>query len=357
MLTVFNLQWLRLLRKPLLALTFFVLTILFVFFILGTNGQQMITVQTFSDKLSPEELATWAERLNNTDIYYFEIQDRHTVEKQIQLSKISFALELEQTGYQFLVGQESQYLMPVNEHVMKTYRTKLQLDDVTNQFPDRHVVLKDYVTVDAHSLALDTVALDGRTNIVIGMTLYFSIYTILYGLANIAVEKRTGTWDRLISSPLSKTQIYMGQLLHYFLLGVLQIAICYGIFYLGFGFDFGTQYLAMLLIIMIYVFAVVALGMLILSLVKSPQQLGAVIPIVGTGMAMIGGAFWPLEIVSNRFMLLAARLTPIYYGMEALKGAVLYNKGVLDLLEPLAILLVMGIGLMVVGLSLMERKV
>lgn len=357
MLTVFNLQWLRLLRKPLLALTFFVLTILFVFFILGTNGQQMITVQTFSDKLSPEELATWAERLNNTDIYYFEIQDRHTVEKQIQLSKISFALELEQTGYQFLVGQESQYLMPVNEHVMKTYRTKLQLDDVTNQFPDRHVVLKDYVTVDAHSLALDTVALDGRTNIVIGMTLYFSIYTILYGLANIAVEKRTGTWDRLISSPLSKTQIYMGQLLHYFLLGVLQIAICYGIFYLGFGFDFGTQYLAMLLIIMIYVFAVVALGMLILSLVKSPQQLGAVIPIVGTGMAMIGGAFWPLEIVSNRFMLLAARLTPIYYGMEALKGAVLYNKGVLDLIEPLAILLVMGIGLMVVGLSLMERKV
>lgn len=357
MLTVFNLQWLRLLRKPLLALTFFVLTILFVFFILGTNGQQMITVQTFSDKLSPEELATWAERLNNTDIYYFEIQDRHTVEKQIQLSKISFALELEQTGYQFLVGQESQYLMPVNEHVMKTYRTKLQLDDVTNQFPDRHVVLKDYVTVDAHSLALDTVALDGRTNIVIGMTLYFSIYTILYGLANIAVEKRTGTWDRLISSPLSKTQIYMGQLLHYFLLGVLQIAICYGIFYLGFGFDFGTQYLAMLLIIMIYVFAVVALGMLILSLVKSPQQLGAVIPIVGTGMAMIGGAFWPLEIVSNRFMLLAARLTPIYYGMEALKGGVLYNKGVLDLIEPLAILLVMGIGLMVVGLSLMERKV
>lgn len=188
------------------------------------------------------------------------------------------------------------------------------------------------------------------------MTLYFTVYTILFGLMNIAEEKRSGTWDRLISTPLKKSQIYIGQLLHYFSIGILQIGVSFFIFKRFFNYNFGSQYLTIAVSVMAFVFAVVSLGMMVISIVKSPQQIQAVVPIVATGMAMLGGAFWPLEIVSNPILLALARTTPIFYGIEALKDAILYNRGVGEILEPLSILLLMGVIFMGLGLNLMERK-
>lgn len=171
---------------------------------------------------------------------------------------------------------------------------------------------------------------------------------------NIAQEKKSGTWDRLITTPLSKSQIYIGQLLHNIAVGVLQIGIAFFVFYQFFNYDFGQQYLSIIVSVIVYVFAVVSLGMLIIALVRRPQQLQAVIPIVSTSMAMLGGAFWPIEIISNRILLTLGKMTPIYHGMEALKGAIVYNRGIDEILQPLSILLLMGVLFMGIGINLME---
>lgn len=357
MLTIFNLQWLRLKREPALVLIFLAMTVAFVFFMLGTGGKQTLTIQTFSDNLSEIEMEQWVERLNETDAYKFQVQNRETIEKQIKMNQIAFALELDQAGYRFLVGSDSQSLIAVDQHVGKIYRTHLQIDAVRSQFPNHQVILRDFIEIDSQSLAGSiSNREEGSFNVMVGMTLYFSTFTILFGLMNIASEKRTGTWDRLISTPLKKSEIYLGQLLHHFMIGVLQIGICFYIFHQFFNYNLGSQYLTVGISIMAYVFATVALGMLIISIVRSPQQLQAVIPIVATGTAMLGGAFWPLEIVSNRLLLMASKITPIHFGMAALKGPILYNRGILEILEPISILLLMGILFMGVGLNLMERK-
>lgn len=357
MLTIFNLQWLRLKREPALPIIFLVMTLLFVLFVAGTGGEQTVTVQTFSDNLSEPQMEEWLDRLNETDTFIFEIQDKETIEEQIQMSQISFALELDENNYRFIVGQDSQFLMAVNQHVEKVYRTNLRINEVNAQFPDSEVVQQDFIGIESRTLAGGVSnSQESYANVIVGMTLYFSIYTILFGLMNIAEEKRTGTWDRLISTPLKKSEIYVGQLLHYFFIGLLQIGIAFFIFHQFFNYNFGSQYLAILVSVMVFVFAVVSLGMLIISLIKSPQQLQAVIPIVATGIAMLGGAFWPLEIVNNNILLILGRMTPIYYGMGALKGAILYNRGIAEILEPLSILLLMGVLFMGIGLNLMEGK-
>lgn len=357
MFTVFNLQWLRLRREPILAATILVMTLLFVYFMVGTGGQHTLTVQTFSDNLSESQIEEWLNRLNETDAYVFEIQDRETIEKQMQMSQITFALELDEDNYQYLVGQDSQLLMAVDQHVGKVYRTHLKIDEVNEQFPDRELVHKEFVGIESRSLAgVVSNSKESSATVITGVTLYFSVLTIIYGLMNIVVEKRSGTWDRMISTPLKKSQIYVGRLLHHFSIGILQIGVSFLAFYQLLNYNFGSQYLSIIVSILAYVFAVVSLGMLIVSIVRSPQQLQAVIPIVSTGMAMLGGAFWPLEIVSNKLLLGLARITPIYYGMDALKGAILYNRSIGEILQPLSILLLMGILFMGIGINLMEGK-
>lgn len=354
--SVFNLQWLRLKRDPILAIIFLVMTLAFVYFIGGSQGQQTITVHTFSAQLSEVEMKEWLDQLNETDTFLFEYSDRETVEEEIQMSQISFALELNEDHYQYLVGQESQFLPTVNQYVEQVYRTELRINEVTEQLPGQTVELRDYLEVDSTSLAnVASSSEEANAQIIIGMTLYFAMYTILFSLMNIAVEKRTGTWDRLITLPLKKSEIYIGQLLHYFLLGVLQIGVAFFIFEQWLNYDLGHSYFALAVSIMAFTFATVALGMLVISIVYSPQQLQAVIPIVATGMAMLGGAFWPIEIVTNNILLGLARITPIYYGIEAIRGATLFDASVMDLLQPISFLLLMGVLFMGIGLNLMER--
>ncbi|WP_017473554.1 ABC transporter permease [Amphibacillus jilinensis] len=354
--TVFHLQWLRLKREPLLALTFLVLTVVFVFFLAGSQGAQTITIQTYSDELSEAEIDQWLEQLNQSEMFEFEYNDRSEVENLIRMSAISFALELGEDHYNYLVGQESHYLGAANQHVERVYRSQLRKEEVKQRFPDLVIEEQAFIEVDMQALTTNTS--DNNeivTHVITGMTLYFAMYTILLSMINLVTEKRAGTWNRLVFSPLKKTSIYLGQLTHYFCLGMIQIGISFYLFNHILDYNFGSQYVAIAVVLVAFVFAVVALGMLIMGLVQSPQQLQAVIPIVTTGMAMIGGAFWPLEIVSNDILLFLARLVPIQYGIEALKGAILYEQNVVELLQPISILLLMGVLFMGIGVNLIER--
>ncbi len=84
--------------------------------------------------------------------------------------------------------------------------------------------------------------------------------------------------------------------------------------------------------------------MLLVGLVPTPQTLQVIIPIVATAFAMLGGgAFWPLEIVSNDFILFLAELTPIKHGLTGMLGALQYNRNLGELIQPIGILLLMGI--------------
>ncbi|WP_067837847.1 ABC transporter permease [Amphibacillus sediminis] len=356
MLPVHNLQWLRLIREPLIVLSFFGLTLIFVFFLAGNQDSQIITIRTFSDQMTEDEAEPWLEQLNQSDAYQFEWHNRDEIERLIRNNQLSFALELEELNYRFLVGQNSQFLMPVNQHVENIYRTELRLAEVTEQFPDANVEHQNYIETEISALSGDSTAgQEAGIQVLVGMTLYFVMYTLLFSVSNIVIEKRSGTWNRLIFSPLKKTQIYLGQILHYFLLGLTQVGLCFFIFHYFMGYDFGDQYWAIIILLATYVFTIVALGVLVSGLVQSPQQLQAIIPIISTATAMLGGAFWPIELVSNNFLLALSKVVPIFYGIEALKDAILYGSGLTDIIQPISILLLMGVLFMGIGINLMER--
>jgi len=85
-------------------------------------------------------------------------------------------------------------------------------------------------------------------------------------------------------------------------------------------------------------------------------QFQALISLLAVSMAMIGGAYWPLEIVSSNVLLALAKIVPLTYGMELLKGAAVYGRSITELLYPMSILFFMGVVFMGIGINLVERK-
>lgn len=354
--TVFKHQWIRLFKQPTLLITFLGMTLVFVYFLAGAQGDQTITVPTFSETLSQEEQSEWLDRLNEEETFEFIESDYETVYEDIRMNERAFALGLEEDRYQFLIGREDMEISTLIQCVNQIYSEEQRLEQVSESFGTGDINVSSYIQVETSGRTEAASSNEiYRLAVVVGMSLYFSVYSILFLMTNLVEEKQTGTWQRLIFSPLTKTRIYAGQLLHYMLVGVLQITLALLILHYLVGIEFGTNYLEIGVIIICFVFAIVSLGMLLMGLVGSPQQLQVVIPIVATSMAMLGGAFWPLEVVSNRILLFLAELMPIKYGIQGMMGAVLQDRTLSQLLEPIGALILTGIILMGIGINLMER--
>src|SRR5690606_36151001 len=195
-----------------------------------------------------------------------------------------------------------------------------------------------------------------RVHTLLGFGLFFASFTIMFGVNNILEERRLGVWDRVIFSPTTRLSMYAGHLSFSYLLGFAQIATIVLVFRYAFGVPLGQNMAGALLVIAAYTFAIVALGLLLAGLVGNAQQMGVVVPIVCVSSAMLGGAYWPLEIVSSEALLTASNFVPIRHAMEALKGIAYYSYGFQELLAPVAVLLLFGVVFMGVGLRLVERR-
>jgi ABC-2 type transport system permease protein len=196
---------------------------------------------------------------------------------------------------------------------------------------------------------------DPKIQSLFGFTLFFAIFTIAFSVNRLLEERRKGIWDRVILSPVSKTAMYTGHLLYCFAIGYLQILIVFLLFRCGFGFPMG-RFPTLLLLAGVYIFAVVALGLLLAGLVRTSQQMAVLIPVVAVSSAMIGGAYWPLEIVSNPVLLALSKAVPVTYGMEAMKGVAYYGHSWAELLRPVSFLLLYGVVCMGIGINLIERR-
>ncbi|MCT8137995.1 ABC transporter permease [Anaerobacillus sp. CMMVII] len=198
---------------------------------------------------------------------------------------------------------------------------------------------------------------DHQLHVMLGFTLFFTIYTIMFSVGEIMNDKKHGVWNRLIISPLTKLQLYLGNFIFSFCIGFTQMVLLILLSKYVIGVNWGNNLALVLFILGCYIFAVMAIGMFLVSISKTEQQLNSIVPIFAVSMAMIGGAFWPIEIVTAKVLLLLSKITPVTYGMEAIKEVVLLDASWNSVFVPCAILLMIGCFFITIGVRLMERKI
>jgi len=188
----------------------------------------------------------------------------------------------------------------------------------------------------------------------LGFTIAFSMFTFIFAIGEILEDKENGIWNRISISPLSKFQIYSGNLLYAFTVGFIQIMILVLVGVYAFGVNWGANIPGVALILGGFIFSTVSLGLLMSTVVKNYHQLQVIAPVVIVSTSMIGGAYWPLEIVSSKILLTAAKFVPQGWAMKGLKALILYNQGIEAVYLPLAVLLLMGVIFMGSALYLNE---
>lgn len=356
-------------RNPWVFIAMTVMSIGFAFLLGGSISENTIQVPIAAENEKIRESRV-GEILSNSDVFIFKWMTEEEMREKIKNGKAEIGVYLQKEHFQVVVGIDTPNLEMIQQTVREAYlKTTLEESIVKAAMAGSEAekaVIRDELenlqasplfTIEKRSFkGSEAFVYDQRYHSLFGFTLFFVIYTIAYQVLSILVEKKDGLWDRMILSPVKKWEMYVGNYIFSFLSGYVQILFIMFIFRFIVGEEFNGKFIEVCLLMLPYVFAIVALSILLTALVKNTQQFNGVIPIVAVGSAMIGGAYWPIEIVESKFMIFLSKINPVTYGMELLNGAVVYRYPFDELLFPISILLLMGVVMTGIGIHLMERR-
>jgi ABC-2 type transport system permease protein len=196
---------------------------------------------------------------------------------------------------------------------------------------------------------------DSMKQSMIGFSIFFSMYTMVFSIGIILSDKRYKTWDRMLISPVSMSSILGGTMVVSFLVGIMQMSVLIlGGKYL-FGIDWGNSIAGIMTVTTVFVFAIISFGLMLSGIVKTEAQLGAIAPVVLTSTSMLGGTMWPLEIVNNKILLFLAELTPQKWAMQGMLNIASKGMGFESIIIPSIVLLAMGIIFFTIGVKTVKQ--
>jgi len=171
-----------------------------------------------------------------------------------------------------------------------------------------------------------------------GMVVMFGMTTML-GVGIVLVqERRIGTLRRLLTTPASKASILIGKLSGTFMLGLLQTTVLIVFGLVAFDVQWGRDPLALVVVVFAFSLAIVCLGMLFATLVRTEEQAGNIMVGAAMAMAALGGAWWPITITPP-FMQTLGHFFPSAWAMDAFQAIILQGATFSDVLPQAGILL------------------
>lgn len=187
----------------------------------------------------------------------------------------------------------------------------------------------------------------------LGFTLVFMLFMGMGAAGGFLDEREQGTLARLLTTPTSRFLLVVGKVTGIYATVLLQAALMIGFGVTIFHVPWGDDPLGVIMIISTYALAATGLGIMISALVRTRGQVSALTAVGATSMAMLGGAYWPLDIVSPAMRTIAL-LTPVGWAMTGLTDIVVRAQGATQAVLPSAVLL--GMAALFLGAGIARLK-
>jgi len=358
-------QWMKEKRNPLVLLIFIILSIAATLMFGGDRGSKIeIEVFSASGEISDSE-TEWLRLLNSGDTFAFTEQEEKAAKKKLREGRADLTLKLLPDDYRIIAVMEGPNVQLAEQYIYSVYKRELQLRSAAETVQDKLEFRESVQSVlEQPPLKLKLQASDGGAHVpydmglqlLFGFTLFFMMFTVGYKVNVITGDKTSGIWNRLILSPLSKTQIYLGHLIYSALAGILQIVVIFLVFHYGLNVKLGDQYGLLLLVIVCYTVTIVAFSILMVGMMRTPEQFHMLFPAVIPIMPLISGVYMPPGTITSSILLAIAEVIPLTHAMEALTSISMYGAGMSDIWLPITKLLLIGVICMGIGINLMERR-
>jgi len=125
-----------------------------------------------------------------------------------------------------------------------------------------------------------------------GVVSMFVLFAITMTATSFIEERRLGTLERLMTTRLSVGQLFFGKFLASTTRGLIQSAILLALGYIVFQIFSPVSFLSCLVITLVFAAAASALGMIIASIAKTPDQASWIAVFITMAMVMLGGTFF-----------------------------------------------------------------
>lgn len=179
-----------------------------------------------------------------------------------------------------------------------------------------------------------------------GFAVMFVMMGVCFAGVAMVQERHNKTLARLLTTPTEKFFIISGKMLGFFLVGFIQFMILILFGQLVLKVNWGNLPLGVLMLVVSYVLSVTGLGTLLSVVVRTSAQAGAFAVLISMVTSMLGGAWWPIEIVP-RFMQNIARFTPQYWAINGFNKIITRGFGITEILPNFYVLLaISGISLL-----------
>jgi len=183
----------------------------------------------------------------------------------------------------------------------------------------------------------------------LGFAVTFIGFSLVGNSATIMEDKIKRTLFRLLSTPTHKSSYIIGKILGSIFMGIFQCAVLILTGRYLFSVRWGRDPLGLVLLMGSYIICGTSLGIMLASLVKTIDQAHSITPVIMISMAMLGGCFWPIEVVPS-YMQTIARFTPTGLTMKGLTDLIVRGLGFQTIITPSLTLLGMSLIFFIIGI-------
>ena len=206
---------------------------------------------------------------------------------------------------------------------------------------------------EAAGSTISKVDYDPRSNSSAGQLITWVFVPLISISAMFAYERQKGTLRRLLTTPTRKGTYLLGTLVGQVVTALVQmlLLVLFGIFVMKL--NWGSQPLALGVMMLSTALAAAALGVALGTLVKTEGQANGLSIMSGMVMALLGGCWYPLEMFPQAVQNIV-KILPTTWAMRGLLDIVLRGQGVAAILPDAAILI--GFAAIFLGIGIWRFK-
>ena len=276
------------------------------------------------------------EKLIDADIKVKQYEDVTNIEEIIKENDLDGFLEVKNNkNILTLLNDDPTVSKSLQMKVNQILSSQLQSQIMEQNKIKINMSSQDIINTDYIYGGDDTEIFDVFSPILIGFFVFFFVFLIAgIGLLK---ERTTGTLERLFATPIRKREIVAAYLIGFGVFAVIQtiIVVLFSVNVLDIVLV-GSIWNVILINLLLALVAL-SLGIFLSSFAATEFQMVQFIPIVIVPQIFFSGIF-PIENMAN-WLQVFAKVMPLYYAADALKGVMYKGEGLLDISKDLYVLI------------------
>ena len=359
--TIFTNNLKRLYRDKFTLIVMLVLPIIFIAFSMFALGGGTSLNVAIIDNDNTKLTSVFKESLTrSTELVEFKEED---IKEKLISGKLNYAIKIEEGFTQKLIqGMDVKLQTYSLKETNTSASTKFLAESFINSSKNIAVAAKgseeefyrglelymsDIVSADYRSIENTENDTKDNTLISLGFMIMFMLFMSTNAATLVLEDKQLKTYGRVLSSPVSSRSYFMQNLLSY--IAIMLTQVCAIFFILGFIFkaNLGPSVGSLLVLFAVFALTAVALGMAISSFSKDLMQDNAMSYLITIPMCMLGGCFWPLEIMPKALQQLS-NFTPVTWVLKA-SEKLIYGSSLNAIGSEIAVLLLFALVFLIVG--------